>query len=44
MLPADNPNIPTDFLSTLGNALGDKFGDLIIKVIDKLFPPDGNIN
>ena len=42
MLPTNNPNIPTDFLTTLGDALGDKLGDLIIKVIDKLFPPVGN--
>ena len=34
--------IPTDFLTSLGDALGNKLGDFLIKVIDKLFPPDGN--
>ena len=37
-----NPNntpIPTDFLTSLGDALGNKFGDFLIKLIDKLFPP-----
>ena len=33
--------IPSDFLTSLGEALGDKLGDIIINAIDKLFPPDG---
>ena len=35
----NNLPIPTDFLSTLGKALGNKLGDVLIKVIDKIFPP-----
>lgn len=38
----NNISIPTDFLTSLGDALGNKLGDFLIKVIDKLFPPDGN--
>ena len=35
----NNLPIPTDFLSTLGKALGDKLGDYLVKIIDKIFPP-----
>ena len=38
----NNLPIPTDFLTALGDALGNKLGDFLIKIIDKLFPPDGN--
>lgn len=38
----NNLPIPTDFLTALGDALGNKLGDFLIKLIDKFFPPDGN--
>ena len=35
-----NTPIPIDFLTSLGNALGDKLGDVLIKLFDKVFPAD----
>lgn len=41
MKEMENKPIPTDFLTSMGEALGVKLGKIIIDVIDKIFPPSG---